>query len=196
MPMFSCQALVHSLFGPLDLTLEQEDIVALSGASGIGKSLFLRCLADLEPHTGQIQLDQKNQIDYLPPDWRKRVGLLPADAQWWRVFVGDHFKSSTIDNLQTLNFDQEVLNWRIDRLSSGEKQRLALLRLLQNQPKVLLLDEPTANLDPNMTFIVEKLLMDYAKDNNAAILWVTHDDQQINRVSNKHFEFTRSGLKI
>lgn len=83
---------------------------------------------------------------------------------------------------------------QISRLSSGEKQRLALARALMNQPRVLLLDEPTASLDPVATAAVEQLVADYRRDTNATVLWVSHDAQQAGRVGDRHLQLTATGL--
>lgn len=89
--------------------------------------------------------------------------------------------------LEELGFDIHVLKWNINRLSTGERQRLALLRLLVNQPKVLLLDEPTANLDAENIMRVEKIIDDYRVEKKPAIIWVAHDIQQLKRASNYCF---------
>jgi len=116
------------------------------------------------------------------------VGLLPAESQWWFDTVGSHFVKYDRDYLDRLGFETAVMGWETSRLSSGEKQRLALLRLLANQPKVLLLDEPTANLDRTYAGQVESILADYRASNNAALLWVSHDQDQLSRVADRLFE--------
>jgi ABC-type iron transport system FetAB ATPase subunit len=75
----------------------------------------------------------------------------------------------------------------VTRLSSGEKQRLALLRLLANQPRVLLLDEPTANLDPQNTRRVEAMIAAYREARGAAVVWISHDREQAARVCDRHY---------
>jgi hypothetical protein len=82
---------------------------------------------------------------------------------------------------------------RCARCSTGEKQRLALLRSLMQGPAVLLLDEPTGNLDQDSTRRVEALLDDYRQQQSAALLWVTHDPEQIRRVARRSFTL-RNGL--
>jgi putative ABC transport system ATP-binding protein len=73
----------------------------------------------------------------------------------------------------------------VARLSSGERQRFALLRLLANRPRVLLLDEPTANLDPDNVIRVEKLVATYMAAEGAGVLWVSHDPLQTTRVARR-----------
>jgi ABC-type iron transport system FetAB ATPase subunit len=87
--------------------------------------------------------------------------------------------------------DQAVI-----RLSSGEKQRLALLRLLANQPRVLLLDEPTANLDPENTRRVEAVIREYCRERAAAVVWVSHDREQAARVADRQFEVADGRLRV
>lgn len=87
---------------------------------------------------------------------------------------------------QALGFGEEVLRWQVSRLSQGEKQRLGLLRLLSLQPRVLLLDEPTANLDKKNTQRVERFVMDYRAQHQAAVIWVTHSQEQAMRVASRH----------
>ena len=79
----------------------------------------------------------------------------------------------------------DALDWEVARLSTGEKQRLALLRLLANQPRALLLDEPTASLDPRK---VEDLLHTYRQQHAAPVLWVSHDPAQRQRVAQRVLE--------
>jgi len=161
--------------------------VSLSGPSGAGKTLMLRAIADLEPHTGLVYLDNAKAYEISPPDWRRKVGLLPAESQWWHDTVEEHFKKVNEQWLEMLGLDDEVMKWRVSRLSTGERQRLALLRILCNRPKALLLDEPTANLDPENTRQVERLLEQYRMQQEAAFLWITHDKEQIRRVGTRHF---------
>jgi ABC-type iron transport system FetAB ATPase subunit len=79
----------------------------------------------------------------------------------------------------------DVLGWDVARCSTGEKQRLAILRLLCNAPRALLLDEPTASLDQANISQVEALLCDYARDSAAPVLWVSHDARQQQRVAQR-----------
>lgn len=168
--------------GPLSFSLDPGESLVLSGPSGTGKSLLLRAMADLDVHEGRVLLAGREQVDYRVVDWRHQVGYLPAESAWWDETVGEHFLSPESIDWSQLGFEKEVTQWNVSRLSSGERQRLAILRMLENQPKVLLLDEPTANLDADNTQLVEKLIMEYVAEHDAAIVWVSHDQDQQQRL--------------
>lgn len=171
------------LLREVDLTLAAGERVFLSGASGSGKSLLLRAVVDLDPHRGEVWLDELPRSRLTPPEWRRRVGLLPAESHWWAETVGEHWRAPAADSpiealLVALGFDVDVSGWAITRLSTGERQRLALARLLLNQPQALLLDEATANLDSVNRERVETVLEDYRAAHATAMLWVSHDPEQ------------------
>lgn len=179
----------------LSLELEKGECIGLSGQSGMGKSLFLRAIADLDPHSGQIFLDNKEQATIPATEWRKRVGLLAAESAWWAETVTEHFTRADNVEFEKLGFHRDCLQWGTDRLSSGEKQRLALLRVLAMQSEVLLLDEPTANLDPDSVIKVEKLIEEYRKQHGASVIWVSHDIEQIKRIADRHYRLDKNGLR-
>jgi ABC-type iron transport system FetAB ATPase subunit len=186
MNRFSIKGLETNGIGPLDLELQSGDCVCLSGPSGSGKSLTLRAIADLDPHRGELAIDDEASTAMPAPRWRRRVGLLPAESQWWADTVEDHFPARDDKHLTQMGFDSSALEWKVGRLSTGEKQRLALARLLANTPEVLLLDEPTAALDKENVAQVEALIETYRKEYGAAVIWVSHDPDQIRRVSQRH----------
>lgn len=181
--------------GPLDLLVEGGECVCVSGASGSGKSLLLRAIADLDPHEGELRLGDTRACDVPAPAWRRRVGMLPAESSWWYPLVGEHFAEPARVEWAALGFEAGVADWQVARLSTGERQRLALLRLLQNRPEVLLLDEPTASLDKIGVERVEALVADYARKRGAPVIWVSHDAEQIARVADRHFELREGGLR-
>ncbi len=178
----------------LSLELQDSECVGLSGPSGMGKSLFLRAIADLDLHKGRIWLDDHEQATIPAMEWRSRVGLLAAESAWWSEKVSDHFVNVDHEALKRLGFDKECLGWSTERMSSGEKQRLALLRLLSMQPEILLLDEPTANLDAEATGKVEALISDYLQGHSASVIWVSHDLKQLERVTTRHYSLDEKGI--
>src|SRR5476651_276701 len=132
--------------GPFDLTAGSGDCIAISGASGSGKTVFLRMVADLDPNTGEIHLDGVSRAAMPAPDWRRRVVYNAAEPGWWHDDVASHFAPDALafarDVAPRLGLAAGMLDGALTRLSTGEKQRLALIRALALKPPVLLLDEP------------------------------------------------------
>lgn len=182
------------LVGPVSLSLDSGDCATLHGPSGSGKTRLLRAIADLDPHRGEMRLDGEPAARIPPPLWRRKVQLLPADPRWWAPRVGTHFSRFDPEAAAALGFAGDVGDWHVERLSSGERQRLALLRALDREPRVLLLDEPTANLDPESIARVEALIGRYREATGAAILWVTHDAAQRRRVSRRWYRLAGGRL--
>lgn len=176
------------MLGPVNLSVNEGECLCITGPSGGGKSLLLRAIADLDPHDGEVLLDGVPASDIAPEAWRRQVALLPPESNWWLPRAGDHFHNGMPFPLAELGLDDAILKQPVSRLSSGERQRLALLRLLANQPRVLLLDEPTANLDPDNTRRVEDVVDAYRNRQQAAVIWVSHDRAQVQRVASRHAE--------
>lgn len=178
---------------PVSLTIAPGECIGLSGESGSGKTRLLRAIADMDEHGGQVYQENVAQDQVRAHDWRRRVAMLPAESQWWFDRVEQHF-SARLEHIEALGFDVDVMNWQVSRCSSGEKQRLSVLRLLANSPRVLLLDEPTANLDTANAARVEDLVLAYLEERNAAAIWVGHDDDQLKRVSRQRYHLENGRL--
>ncbi len=181
--------------GPLDLELSRGECVTLAGPSGAGKTLLLRALADLDAHDGELLLDGRPSTGMKAHEWRRHVGLLPAESQWWGESVGMHFESTDAALLHELGFKPEVMQWEVARCSTGERQRLALVRLLQNRPEVLLLDEPTASLDADNVERVEAIIGRQCREYGVAVIWVSHDIQQASRVGDRCMHMSEGKLE-
>lgn len=193
------QRLRPPLLASVDLSIAAGALVFISGPSGAGKSLLLRAVADLDPNTGEAFVGDLARSRLSAPEWRRRVGLLPAESGWWEETVGAHYPPGLRDRqaedarvaldplalLHRLGFDADVLDWSVGRLSTGERQRLALARLLAYAPEALLLDEATANLDPLNRERVEAAVDAYRKQHAAAVLWVSHDPEQRARIGDQ-----------
>jgi ABC-type iron transport system FetAB ATPase subunit len=198
MPRLSIAALTFLDHGPYDLVVEAGACVGVMGLSGAGKSLFLRAVADLDPHGGGAALDDAPAASMPAPRWRRRVGLLPATPVWWHPRVGDHFPpgdGTEGPGAADLGLPEDVMEWPVGRLSAGERQRLALLRLLARRPVCLLLDEPTANLDRGAAQKVEAAVAAYRERWRAPVLWVGHDPAQLERVAGRIVTLEPTGLR-
>ncbi len=161
---------------PTDFDLDAGECIAVTGPSGSGKTLLLRALADLDPADGEVALDGAARESMPAPDWRRRVCYLAAEPSWWEDTVGDHFpdRGAARALLPELRLAPEFLDRSVATASTGERQRLALARVLLLAPRVMLLDEPTSGLDDEATGCVEGMLAERLKD-GAALLLVTHD---------------------
>ena len=186
------------LAGPFDMDVQAGHFVAITGASGAGKSLFLRLIADLDPGEGEVLLDGTERGLFAPTDWRRRVTYVAAESGWWQPTVAAHFQAAEQEPARRLAARLGVGNAQfegpVERLSTGERLRLSLIRAFLLKPPVLLLDEPTGALDPESTLAVEAYLKEAAAAGTAVLL-VTHEPQQIARLNATHFQMVDRKLE-
>ncbi len=185
--MLTIEGLGRPGFGPFDLSLAKGACCGIAGSSGAGKSVLLRMVADLDPHQGRVTLDGQDRSAMPASAWRRKVVYLAAESGWWADRVGAHFPTAGAPferDRERLGLESGILDWPVARLSSGERQRLAFLRGLMIEPRVLLLDEPTAALDPQATAAFEDILRERLSA-GAAALFVSHDAAQMTRVADR-----------
>jgi len=184
--------------GPFDLNLGAGACAAITGPSGSGKSLFLRMIADLDPNEGKVWLNGTERASIIAPDWRRKVTYVSAESGWWADTVIEHFtrdKRSEVAGLTArLGLPADLLDASIARLSTGEKQRLALVRALLLYPPVLLLDEPTGPLDGESVTRVEGLLRERMAA-GISVLLVTHDASQAERLGDQRYRMAAGRLE-
>ncbi|MDB5949445.1 MAG: ATP-binding protein [Massilia sp.] len=183
--------------GPVSLDLGAGECVAIVGESGSGKSVFLRMICDLDPCSGEVWLDGVDRQALCASAWRSRVVYQAAEPAWWEPTAAAHFTTTQLDFahglLPTLKLKPDILQTDLALVSTGERQRLALIRSLACQPKVLLLDEPTASLDPSTTLAMESLLRANLA-NGMSIMIVTHSDEQAERLALRRFRLVKGQL--
>jgi ABC-type iron transport system FetAB ATPase subunit len=171
--------------GPFNASIEAAQCLCITGASGSGKSVLLRMLADMDPAEGELSLAGMDRRAMPASTWRQRVMLVPAQAGWWAPTVQEHFAEATLTNARQLadrlRLPSDIFERQVLRLSSGERQRLALIRALVTRPNALLLDEPTASLDQDSVTAVESLLAEELARGLILVL-VTHDAAQAARM--------------
>jgi ABC-type iron transport system FetAB ATPase subunit len=187
--------LTYGGFGPVSFALEAGERVGVTGPSGCGKTRLLRALSDLDPWQGEIRLAGEAPAAMAASAWRRRVAYVPAEGQWWHDAVGAHFSAPPDESdVRALGLDPDVLAWPVARLSSGEKQRLGLLRTLANRPDALLLDEPTAHLDDERARAFEALVVRRCQAYGLMVLWVAHDAAQLRRVASRGYHMAPQGV--
>ncbi|HEV2428638.1 MAG TPA: ABC transporter ATP-binding protein [Thermoplasmata archaeon] len=172
--------------GPVDLAIAPGEATALLGPNGAGKTTLLRAIAGFEPiRAGEVRLDGV-RLDELPPE-RRQVGWVPgglglfphrrveANVRYGLRLRGDRdAERKTRDWLERLGL--LPLARRFPRtLSSGERQRVALARALAVEPRLLLLDEPTAALDADARETLVEELRAILEERAIALLLVAHD---------------------
>jgi len=194
---------IHSLsfldYGPFSFAIDAGKGMSIQGGSGSGKSLLLRAIADLDQHDGKVSLHNELQNNLPAPQWRSQIGYLISETVFWADRVEEHF-----DNLQSPFILRAIDALKIEplfpqivtKLSSGEKQRIALLRLLANQPKALLLDEPTSHLDSESRVAAESLITEYQQAHNCPLLLVSHNREQCERMTQQHYVMEGKTLQV
>jgi ABC-type iron transport system FetAB ATPase subunit len=194
--MLEIQRLQRLQVGPIALQVEMGTCVAIEGRSGSGKSVLLRMIADLDPHEGDAAFDGRRCSQMPAPEWRQQVTYVAAASGWWHDTVAPHFADLAQLRawLPRVGLPAEAADWEVARLSTGERQRLALLRAMTPGNRVLLLDEPTSGLDAETTAQVEALLRERLAAGTTLVL-VTHDPQQAARLAQQRYQLADGRLQ-
>ncbi|KTG16600.1 MULTISPECIES: ATP-binding cassette domain-containing protein [unclassified Guyparkeria] len=192
--LFEVKGLQGQHVPPVSFSLEAGEVLTVQGESGVGKSQLLRALADLSPHDGEVWLDGAEQQAMPATEWRRQVGLVPAESGWWADTVAEHFPGRPSDDWwERLRLRAALWESPVDRLSSGERQRLAVLRALVLMPRVLLLDEPTANLDRDNASAMAEVLLGYVREHGAAAVWISHNPEEVRAHARRWLEMKPEG---
>jgi len=182
------------------MDIQSNDFAVLLGPSGSGKSTLLRMLNCLNsPTSGNINFHDKSITEYSIAQLRQKVGMvfqsptmindtvrenLAMTQQW--IKDGVNFSDNKlIEMLEKVGLSSEFLTKDARSLSGGEQRRIALARVLLNKPEVLLLDEPTANLDPQLANKILKLVYQLYHDLKLTIILVSHDHQIIKQFAKR-----------
>ena len=156
------------------------DKIGIVGRNGVGKSTFLDLLTGvIEPSSGVIERGESLKIGYY-----RQSGM---------SFEGDQTVLETVNDTRLLGrflFPHDMLSTRVSRLSGGEKRRLYLLTILMQEPNLLILDEPTNDLD----IVTLNILEEYLKEFKGSLLIVSHDRHFLDRVAEHLLVFCGKGV--
>jgi len=183
------------------LSIEKHHVTCIVGESGSGKTTLLKLLNKLISHdSGEIYFENQPLSSLNSVELRRTVVMLPQTPAIYsgnikdNLLIGLRFSEKPlasdddlIDILKLVNLNKK-LDEDAEKLSGGEKQRVALGRVILLQPEVLLLDEPSSALDENTEQIIISALVNYTKQNNKTLIMVTHSKKVANQFSDDIIE--------
>ena len=184
----------------LNLAIEKGAFVFIIGGSGSGKSTLIKMLyREEKPTKGQIIVggrDVAKLRDRKVYLIRRKIGIVFQDyrllpkltvfenVEFALECIGekkDEVRRKVLKALEDVGLKNKVHNYP-DQLSGGEQQRVAIARAIVNDPKLLLCDEPTGNLDPKMSMEIMKVLEDINNQRGTTIIMATHDEKLVNKM--------------
>tara|TARA_B100000401_G_scaffold432893_1_gene370845 strand:- start:233 stop:961 length:729 start_codon:yes stop_codon:yes gene_type:complete len=178
----------------LSFQIKENEILGLLGPNGCGKTTTIgMILGLLKPTSGEILIDNKKieenrieilkQINFISPyiELPKKLTVKQNLIVYGKLYNIKNLNNS-IDYLVEKLRLEELLNKITGELSSGQKNRVSLAKALINSPKVLLLDEPTASLDPEVGDYIRTFLENYKKERNISILLASHNMNEVKRL--------------
>lgn len=185
----------------IEFEVSENDVVSILGPNGVGKTTLLKCLDNiLKPDSGIISIDEKDITPLSRNDIAKEIGYVPQRGEPSRMTV---FESVLLGRKPHIKFDASEKDIRIasrtmdlvgltdlsdryvDEISGGEYQLVQIARSFTQQPKIILLDEPTNNLDPSNQHKIMHIIQRVTRANNMAAIMVVHDLNLAIRHSNK-----------
>lgn len=181
-----------TILDDINFELQPSEFKLITGPSGCGKSTLLKIVASLlSPTRGSIFFENKDYLTLSPEEYRQQVSYCTQTPMLFGETVYDNLKfpyflrklavddKKLAQDLDYFCLPVSIMKKGINELSGGEKQRISLIRNLQFMPKILLLDEITSALDEDNKTKVNDVIHHYVKDQNLAVLWVTHDQNEI-----------------
>ncbi|OOO63031.1 iron ABC transporter ATP-binding protein [Clostridium tepidum] len=186
----------------INLSVKEGEIVSIIGPNGSGKSTLLKCINGiLKPSSGNVYIDSKEVLKMNPKDLAKTVAYVPQATP--EVFLQTIFETVLMGRKPHLKWGvgekdlrivEEILEYMelsdlaecyIDELSGGQKQRVYIARALAQEPKILLLDEPTSSLDIKHQLEVLQVVEKISKQRKTSVVMVIHDLNLAYRFSDK-----------
>lgn len=190
----------------ISLDIDKGECISIVGSSGSGKSTFLKMLSDLiSASGGNIYFNGKDYKEYNPIELRRLVSYCVQIPVLFGKTVYDNLKfpfeirGEKVDNdkirklLKAFNLGEDTLNQKIELLSGGEKQRVAIIRNLIYLPEILLLDEVTSALDEQNSSIVENYIREI-NNMGVTVIWVTHNEKQSRSIFTKRITMSEGQI--
>lgn len=182
---------------PMSFVVQDGECLAIEGPSGSGKTRLLRAIADLDSAPGHIFLNGAERNEMPAPEWRKCVRYASAEPVWWTATARPAFISSQKSAherltrlLAALALSPKILDQPVATLSTGERQRLALIRALLDEPKVLLLDEPASALDSEASALAAELIRFQILAGRSVIV-TAHEQSAVSRLAHVKLQLVR-----
>lgn len=201
----------HPVLRNINLDLHGPGLVCIIGPNGVGKSTLIRCMNGLlKPVSGSVTIDGRDVSDYKPGDLAEFMGYVPVTAQdcfamsvFDTVLMGRYKRNKWRTSAEDLDATErtlrlmELLNMAMksfNELSAGQHQKVAIARGLVREPEILILDEPTSNLDVRHQVYVTELLHEIAVQCNMLVIMISHDLNISARYADKVVVMERPGV--
>lgn len=185
----------HPVLNSVNAEVPRGEIIGLLGLNGAGKTTLIETLLGFSPaSSGSVEIFGKNSFDDIDNDTKKRIGFVPqSDELMQNISVKNYLKliAGFYSHWNLRLIDRLCEEWDIpleqktEKLSVGQKQKLAILTALGHEPELIVLDEPVASLDPLARRQFLKELVDIADDQQRTIIFSTHIVTDLERVANK-----------
>jgi iron complex transport system ATP-binding protein len=180
-----------SVLNNVSFTVNTDDLVSVLGPNGVGKTTLIKCINKvLTPKTGSVLIEGSDLHGMSKKDIAKNIGYVAQKSETSKTTVFDsvllgrkpHFEWDVTEKdirlagrvLRLLSLDGLALKY-IDEISGGEYQLVQIARVLVQQPKVILLDEPTSSLDLSNQHMIMHLIRNIVKKNHMAAIMIIHD---------------------
>ena len=201
-PLFSLQSVSlqlgkRKILNSFSASIPSDEVTCVIGASGSGKTTFLKLLNGMFlPMDGEILYRGKRLYEYPPRELRRDVAYIAQKPIMFLGTVKDNLlygpriwgfhvdDSVLVSLLEKVGLDSSFMDRPAHELSGGEKKRVAIARALVLNPHVLLLDEPTGDLDVVSSRVIEKLVVKL-KEEGISIVFVTHDVDEVRRIAER-----------
>ncbi|MEA3424098.1 MAG: ATP-binding cassette domain-containing protein [Bacillota bacterium] len=189
----------------LSFTMEKGDVFSIMGKSGIGKTTLLRMITGLEiPDSGEILINDKivnSDKNFIEP-YKRDIGFVFQNSVLWPHMtmnenilfaVSDEYKLK-MKEIISISGIEEIMNKYPNEVSEGEGKRVSIARAICSGAKILIMDEPFANLDDEIKYQLINMIKDIHSKTGISILIVSHNIEENIKLSDRIFELIDGGL--